>query len=409
MKTLKMVAMVMMCVILAAGFAVADDTNVSLDNRNDINATGGNAASNQTQTQWEQQQQSMVNKTPLQLLGLQYGTSFINPSTPVPGGDWKLYHSAVYSYFTAEEVGRMKLKFQFSDLWPGNWKTRLHVSMIGARISGNPVGISMMNYWPKFEVNKGDKVIMSINVNGDANIPEESFLGMAASTCMEEAGSSRFAIMTKLNSDAVSTGFSVSIGGAVAQASGTKGATGTGGGQIGTIRGSVEQRGEFEVLCMNDGPLDIFRGTIRIEQRTTPVVQPPAVELVCDWTIFERRIIALKEAVKHCKKPCLNNELLRKQIGDAYVQWFNCTGKTNPGLLRKAAEHYAIGERDFLNGREPDGTKTRSMQNAQELVYQIRYNWSWCVYMLDGYDHAMTFAGVRGLSSAPEHFEELKF
>jgi hypothetical protein len=414
MRTLKMMFVAMMSVVLTAGVAVAeDDIRIGIDNENNINATGGNASSNQTQNQTQnqdqRQKQQLIFNERTQLPHLQYGTNFVNPGVGIQNKGWFLYQSAVYAYLSAVEVENMRRHFQFSDIFFWNWKSRMNVSMVNERLEGQPEGISLMNYWPMAAANKGDKVIASITVRGDVNWPEESFLGMAAQVCLEEAGSDRFAVMYTISSKGITNGASISIGGAMSQTynSGNKGAVVTSGGQLGTIESSVEDYKQFEVKCMNRGEINLIDYRPR---PAPPVAQPPApLQKVCDWTVFERRIAALKEAVSHCKKPCLNNELLRKQIGDAYVQWFNCTGRKDHALLCEAIKHYAIGERDFLNGREPDKTKTCSMKNAQILVHDIRRNWSWCVYVLDGYKAEMAFANSKGLNSAPEFYEELNF
>ena len=449
MKTTRMFLAMMCCIMLTAGFAVADpiqNVDIGIDNKNNLSATGGAATATNTQSQamtqseWQTQtavggnsnatggtggksdansdsksevngsgnsqqdaHSSAIVETPRPFLNLQYGTSFINPSTPIPGGEWKLYHSAAYSHFKAAQVERMKRGFLFSDLWPGNWKTHLEISMIGERISGNPAWISVMNYWPHFEINRGDEILAEIHINGDANMPDASFLGMAAAACMEEAGSSRFAIMTKLNFDAVTRGFSISLGGVAGQASGIKGVTGTGGGQIGTNIGSVDERPVFIALCMNNGPVDIYRAPVpQPPPPAPPVVKPePAPQpAACDPSNIWAQINELKRRIALCTQFCFNNLQLRAALGEKYIDLAVSTGDKR--YLNDANKNFEIAERNLKFGKDIKKHRTE----ASAIMRRVYYLQAGCLNQIYGLQVATDFANKKHLEKFPVAFEQ---
>lgn len=404
MKALKMMAM-MLVVLLAAGFAVAeDDINIDIDNENNINATGGNASSNQTQNQNQdqRQKQQLIFNERTQLPHLQYGTNFVNPGVGIQNKGWYLYQSAVYAHLSAAEVESMRRHFQFSDIFFWNWKSRMNVSMVNGRLEGQPEGISLMNYWPMAAANKGDKVIASITVRGDVNWPEESFLGMAAQVCLEEAGSDRFAVMYTIASKGITSGSSISIGGAMSQTynSGSKGAVVTSGGQLGTIETSVEDYKQFEVKCMNKGELNLIDYRPAPPAPQPPVVAPPTPQppAACNPNDIFLKIKELLVEVQKCTRYCYNNLTLRSALGDAYIDLYVCTGDKK--YLKEATYHYQVAERNFRNGHDISAHKAE----AGQVIAQVYYNWAGCKNLLEGREQAMRFAKAKQLERIPSGF-----
>jgi hypothetical protein len=429
MRTLKMMFVAMMSVVLTAGFAVAeDDISIGIDNENNINITNGNASSNQnqnqTQNQDQRQKQQLIFNERTQLPHLQYGTNFVNPGVGIQNKGWFLYQSAVYAYLSAVEVENMRRHFQFSDIFFWNWKSRMNISMVNERLEGQPEGISLMNYWPMTVANKGDKVITSITVRGDVNWPEESFLGMAAQVCLEEAGSDRFAVMYTIASKGITNGASISIGGAMSQTynSGNKGAVVTSGGQLGTIESSVEDYKQFEVKCMNRGEINLIDYRPRV---TPPVVAPPAPQppAACNPDTFIAQIKAYIYEIVWCKFPCFNNQTLRFGKANAYMDQYFCEGRRNKQLLLNAIYEYGVAERDFNNGREltrtqkfgdkPKGVRTTTMSEARDLDYKVHYNWALAIRELNGegaeVDHAHKYGlGNKGSQDMPAVWADMK-
>ena len=95
-------------------------------------------------------------------------------------------------------------------------------------------------------------------------------------------------------------------------------------------------------------------------------------------------------------------------MANAFYDWYECAGKTDKELLKKAIVEYDRAERDILNGREPDGVKTRDMEGAQVLLHKVRYNKSFAIKELYGEEAQLSYARNNGLSSVPETYAELK-
>ncbi|MFA5776998.1 MAG: hypothetical protein WC906_00980 [Parcubacteria group bacterium] len=142
-------------------------------------------------------------------------------------------------------------------------------------------------------------------------------------------------------------------------------------------------------------------------------ITPPAVEkskepekLKCNLDEIWARIRMHLEACLHCKTPCLNNEIHRKAAGDGFLDLYECTGDKK--YLAMAIEQYQIAERDFFNGKEPDGTPTKKLAGAQETVLKVYYNWSWAIRELNGKEAQYSFARAKELKSVPTCYTDLK-
>jgi len=97
--------------------------------------------------------------------------------------------------------------------------------------------------------------------------------------------------------------------------------------------------------------------------------------------------------VAYCPNPCANNAMLRKGTADNRLRRGDVVG---------AIENYEIAERDILNGREPDGTRTITIPAAQSLLHAIRYNWSFAIRMQSSEESQMAFARRVRLTVVPE-------
>jgi hypothetical protein len=143
------------------------------------------------------------------------------------------------------------------------------------------------------------------------------------------------------------------------------------------------------------------------EQATLVVVPGPQVK-ACNPDEILKRIEQYKKAAEHCKKNCFNNFMLWKAIADDYTRLFDCTGNRNYLLAANAA--YERSEKNFLTGKEPDGTLTRNVEGADDVVYNVRHNWSLTILWLNGNneDAQTNFANKYGLKTVPENIDELK-
>lgn len=365
-----------------------------------------NSDSNASVTIDERDQSSSVSQRPF--LSAFPGTgSFLFSGFPIDGGKWNVYCPPVYKKLSVQEVENMKRKFQLSDFWPWNWKSRIHSAKIGESLPSNGDDISCAGYWPKVVAYPGDKVLSTARILGDPNWPEEAFLGMAEATCKEESGSRRVAMRARILKDGVTIGSSVGLGGATSKVvgGGDEGVAFAAGGQLGTNRTRVEDYIEFEVLCLNDGPTEPdpnwFPRKEEAKPLSVPVVEPQPEEPkkpVCEADKIRERIADLEKKVQDCKLFCFNNLEYRRALGDAYVDLYVCAG----GLenLRQAIEHYQIAERNYLNGKD-----IRAHQaEADAIIAQVYYNWTGCIRELSGRETAMKFAREKSLERIPTGF-----
>ncbi len=190
---------------------------------------------------------------------------------------------------------------------------------------------------------------------------------------------------------------------------GTAGAIGLGG-LIGTTTARTQEVYGIRVWALNDGSIDppegmevcglkvsapvSVRATV-VEEEISP--QKPA----CDPQPIISRIKQLEEGTKNCPNDCLNNEMLRKQLGDAYLDLFYCVG--NSDALAKAIAEYENAEKNFLEGREPNGARTSTLQGAQEILYKAHYNSALAIRELHGRDAEISFAQFKKLSERGDH------
>ncbi|MDP1884150.1 MAG: hypothetical protein Q8L10_02175 [Candidatus Moranbacteria bacterium] len=394
-KTNLFVVAIVAMMVLSAGVALAGDANVDgdgnavgIDLRNETSATGGNADARATGGNAAASIGDIANTAAggsnsliiedqrefLQAPG--YGR-FVNPGTTIQSGQWQIYCPPVYRKLSMGEVESMKRKFQGSDIFPWNWKSRIHSTiLVSGYVSSSSGDVYLMDYWPKAVALPGDKVLATTRVLGDPNWPEEAFLGMGAAECRSISGASRMAMRSRTHIDGVTVGKSIGLGGAGAKVSSNSGVAFAAGGQLGNNRTKEEDYVEFEILCMNDAPPPPEQPVVEEELPPTPAPVKPEI---CDPEKYRVEIERIRKILVHCKKPCFNNELLRKQLGDAYRQLFECLGRTDCTLIEKAIEQYQIAERDFQNGKEPDGIKTSSTVAGQELIVEVYNSWADCV------------------------------
>ena len=328
--------------------------------------------------------------------------SYLFSGMPIDSGKWTWYCPPVYRRLSVNEVDNMKRKFQASDLWPWNWKKRIHTAKIGESLPKNNDDMVCTEYWPKIVAYPGDRVLSTARILGDPNWPEEAFLGMAESACKENSGSRRVAMRARILKDGVTVGESLGLGAAAAKVTGggDEGVAFAAGGQLGTNRTRVEDYVEFEILCLNDGPTKFDERWLKKEEpKPAPLPPPPVIEKPkCDADKIRERITELEKKIHECKLYCFSNLGYRKAIGDAFIDLFVCTGdKEN---LRKAIEHYQIAERNYRQG--PD-IKLHQFE-ADGLIAQVYYNWAGCIRELNGREAAMKFAREKSLERIPTGF-----
>lgn len=333
-------------------------------------------------------------ENPRQFLNAPEYPGFVSSGVAVINDGWKIYCPPGHESFTAEELERMSKSSEPSDIFFWNWEKRVRITNIGNPLpsKNKDTPIFCMNPVP------AEKPLAIVRVMGRSGWSEEAFRAKASLECFNKYGSTRVPVLFQNHKDSLTRGRSLGLGGAAAQVSSAEGTVAAVGGQIGDNRVRSEEYPEFEALCLGDG--------YDIVSQTTQIVAPS-----CDSSPIYTRINQLLEGVKHCcKDECLNNELLWKQIGDAYIDLYVCTGDkkfllgTNKKLPDGASLAYARSEKNFLEGKEPDGTRTRDLEGAQEIVREARYNWAGCIYEIHGHEKAMEFKEQKNLERIPTGF-----
>lgn len=161
---------------------------------------------------------------------------------------------------------------------------------------------------------------------------------------------------------------------------------------------------DIELVAVNIAPKP------PVVKQTPPPVFTPEPKPVCNPAPIFARIQVILEACRHCPKPCLNNAMLRKQSGLENIEAFECTG--NKDYLKLAIDEFDKGERDVLNGVEPDGTRTKDLIGGKTTLHQLRYAKAFCIWVLhDNGDEnrkaEFAYARNNGLVNVPSCYADL--
>ncbi|MFH0969624.1 MAG: hypothetical protein V1804_03900 [Patescibacteria group bacterium] len=469
MKTVFVVFMAL-AVLIFTGPVLADvSTNVDNSNSNTATSTGGNATQDQNQKQNQDQQQKQTaigiggkggnanatsgNSSADNSLTNTYVSedkrehitalpgpvgSFVGaPLFPTVDG-WKPFLcQPLYRIYTKERLSNTGSSGSFSDrkggffhkLFSGEVKKVIHVPFNG-NSDNKPVVI--LN-WDSSMIYPSDQLLGEFECEGYYGWPKGAALGRCLAEAKATTNTSRVFAFYRMRRDPKNSGFSIGSGAAGAKLFGSPDDTAVAmslGGLIGTTEAYVDTAYDWMVLALNDGPTTPPNGVdicspppppktkvVIVEKKPEPC-PPPKVEPpkpVCNPSIYIEKIKEMEEGTLFCDTPSYNNERLRKEYGDAYLDWYFCTGRTNKELLEKAIKQYEIAERDFNNGHESKKDpktkkhiKTSTLSGAQNVIYKVRYNWALAILELKGKEIAIRHGQEKKLDSIPDKYEELK-
>lgn len=404
MRKITAVVVLAMAIICSASITFAeDDVTVEVRNGNDItnSATGGNANQNQNQDQKQKQDQSASAVIHGNLPSVGFN-SFLNPGNGMEGDGWKVICSEVYKDWSMDEIENARRKFGFLDFITFNWGSNMEFTLVGKPLPENSNPVSCLNYWPKWESHKGDRILGSVVITGEPNTPDEAFIAQAYAVCKKETGSSWVAMIGENDSDSVTTGASFNLSGAISKItgggdSGNAVASGIG---FGKARVRTEKHMQMYALCMNDRRTAYTTPPISVPAPTPPIVKaaPPKAEPPCDTDVIRKRIEELKREVQKCTRYCYNNLTLRNALGDAYIELYTCTGEKKH--LKEASYNYGVAERNYRNGHDISAHRVE----ADQVIAQVYYNWAGCKSILEGRKAAMAFAKAKKLERIPTVF-----
>lgn len=289
MKKILAVVIAILAMGLFVNFAFADvDVDVNNDNtntntNNNANTNTLNQSQNQNQNADANANNSLTIENPREFLVAPGFNSFLHSGTALESGQWQIYCPPVYKTMSLKELKNMERKFQFSDIFPWNWKQRIHATKVGDGLPSNSDDVVCIDYWPKVAAYSTDRVLATARILGDPNWPEEVYLGMAELICKDISGSRRVAMQVRLHKDGVTIGKSLGLSGATSKVSGDEGVAFVGGGQLGNNRTRVEDYVEFEILCLNDGPYQAALEVIE-KPKAPPVTVTKKIKLEKSYT-----------------------------------------------------------------------------------------------------------------------------
>lgn len=416
MKT-TMMAMVMAIVMLIAGFAGADDVNVTVRNDNTLNNnTNATATANANQNQDQQQEQNqrqhqeMIFNDSRNHIVAQPGPSgnFVTGTAFAAGGCTPLFGEGLHKTFSTKQIAQMS---DSGSAWEGKggWFHSLFTSDINAvayeSFEGSPDErpITLINWEPTgSRVYPGDRIIGEVSCTGDYGWPLGSVLGKCLAEAKQTTNTTRVFACITVRNDSKNSGFSIGTGGAVSKLNG--GGAGTAasvalGGLIGTTASFVDTAFDVKIIALNDG----YTEWKTIAPVAPPVAKPapaPKPE-ICNPDEIWARIHELEKELKKCERYCYNNLTLRQFIGDAYVELYVCTGdKRYLSTVNGAAYHYGVAERNYLKGWDIKSHKAE----ADSVIAQVYYNWAGVIYETKGREQAMKFAQAKRLERIPTGF-----
>jgi len=339
--------------------------------------------------------------------------SFVGAPMIQPSKDWQLFTcQPFFKSFTNEELRVM------SKGAGGFFSSGIQKSMRIEEVESYDESTIVRLDWIPFGPN--DKVLGEFEYQADEPMPLGNALSHVLLQAKKETNTHRVVVWIRIKGIAKNSGFSIGSGAGAARLWGpdmdaTAGALAIGG-LIGTTSAYVEEEWAIRVLALNDGEINPPAGVevcgLTVSAPTSQVeVQEEEIEPACDPQPIISRIKQLEEGTKNCPTDCLNNEMLRKQMGDAYLDLFYCTGDKD--ALVKAIAEYKKAEKNFLEGREPNGTRTSTLQGAQDILYKAHYNSALAILELSGPDAETSFAqfeklGKRGDGLMPENKNDIK-
>lgn len=364
--------------MLLPNFAFADPVNfdASLSNRNDVDATGGAATATQEQTSINEQGQeansNAVVTSPTQLPLLQYGTQFVTPGITVGGEKWEMYCPLDRQVLRRDQIEMAKTRVGFWASVFGGRSDDLVVTSLNKRMAGNPETITCLNYWPEKVMVPGAEVVIDVTGYGQYKQNLASLQADVANVCMNEAGTPYYAMMLGSEIDGVTDGNSVSVGGVASGVfqNGTKGVAVTGGGQIGTIKTSQQERQKIWAKC-------ITQGQVYVPPMVTPPPPPPA-QKTCDPSIYIERIREYERRIAKCWRYSHSNMVDRLGAERENINAWICTKESK--YLREAIQHGQMAELNYIHGWD-----IRKYSDSDAIIAEVEYGLASAFYARDGH------------------------
>lgn len=449
--------MVILCVVLAAGFAVAGDARVGgdgaavgLDNHNTNTLNGINTNTNTANgTGTATANAPTTITTPRDFVGLPSAPNLMGaPLILGLEGCIPILGTGMNAEFSIKRIENMKAGSfleKKGGWWHGLWSSRIkssvEVPFEGDKRHGGPV--RLINWDLAKAINPGDMSLGTFNCEGDYGYPLNATLGMCLSEAYETTNTERVYVCYTIRRDAHSSGTAYSGAGGTSTIphSGNAAFAGSVAATFGTSASYANVAYDVTLVALNRGSAE-FQGmvskpapekSVDVPVTIVPKGEQPAPE-ACNPEEFEKIIRDLEDNGMHdghrwCKWPGENNQDLRFRKGNAFSDKGFCEKHNGKGkevyipLFLKAEHEFGVAERDFNNGRElakgqkfgdkPKGVLTPTLPSARELDYKVHYNQALVVRELNGeaaeIAHAHKYGlGEKGTKDMPTEWADMK-
>lgn len=458
--------LVMFCVVLTAGLAVAGDASVDgdgnavgmdvgIENTVDANATGGNAQQDQNQDQNQDQMQgqiqtaignggaggnatatggaggnatggdaslkdsanssvknSYVNKTPRNFLGTPTAPNMMNaPAILGIEGCVPIFGAGMNAEFSINRIENMKASSfleKKGGWWHGLWSSRIK-SSVEVPFEGDERhngSIRLINWDLASWSGPEDRSLGTFNCEGDYGYPLNATLGMCLSEAYAETNTDRVYACYTVRRDAHSSGtaYSGAGGASTIPGSGNTAYAGSVAATFGTSASYANIAYDVTLVALNRGET----------QRVVVYAQPEPEKVIEVPVITEPKPVQKPDV-------CDTDEIWRK-ISELKQEVQKCTRYCYNNLTLRSAlgEAYielyvCTGNKKFLkeaiyhfevaerNYRlGHDIAFNRGV--ASHVIAQTYYNWAGCVWETQGKKVALKFKAAKKLERIPKGF-----
>lgn len=390
MKTIKMLAMVIVVVMLAAGFAVADgDVTVNVDTT--VTATGGNA--NQQQGQQQGQQQKQMMKTDRNFLGLPTAPNMLAAPLLMEIKDClPIYGTGMNSEFSINEIKNMKdgsFLEKKGGLWHALFSRRIKPSVIypfeGKQHHGQ--AIKLIRWDLQKSSNQGDKRLGTFNCEGDYGYPLDATLGMCLSEAYEETNTDRVYACYTIRRDTHSSGIAYSGAGGASTVNSNTGQAGSVAATLGTSVAYANIAYDITLVALNRGEVELQGAASKpapesVANPEIPAAKPePASPKKCDMESILRRIEKAENAIVGCTQWGYDNLQRRREASMANIDAYACT--KDKKYLRRAMTHLDMAKKNF---QHPKGRKSieAHQSKADAIMSDVYLDWAISTRILKG-------------------------
>lgn len=388
-------------IVFCASVSFAQEQNVDIGirnrntNNNNATATGGNAnqdqnqaqkqkqAQKQGQVQWSDQKTAVSGVEGNQTVTTPLQATIIAPVVGPGGAEIGKEFQLGCEVFTVDELENMANSGSFYNK-RGSFFDAVMESKVKPVVRSRKAKASCNSITVLDRVPVGTKVLGTFTCTGDYGWSRDEALSKCLLVARRETNTSNVVVYQTNDIDAANSGTAVGAGTAVSTPFGDGN---VGAGAVSASFGKTHSYKE-RVVLLTVVAYDDVSGACG----STIAPAPKG----CDPSSIWSRIEDLKQRVKECVRWCMNNLGLRSELGEAYIDLYQCTGDKR--YLNNAIEQFQIAERNYLKGHDIRANQVK----ADRLIAQDYYFWAGCINILDGSDAADRFAAEKRVEKIPQ-------